>query len=116
MAQSEVRSRLTKIATGAKVRCGDVLVFTWRPDEHDEPIQFEGFNIGAGMGRRSWFVRVETDSGPGWWLVRKTADGSMAGEPMDPAEPQWWLAHPGLAIEPFTVWVQDSDEPQPALF
>jgi hypothetical protein len=111
-----VRQRLTHIATGAKVRAGDVLVFAWTPDKNSQPILFQGFNVGDGMGRRSWFVRVDTDAGPGWWLVRKTSNGSMTGQPMNPADPQWWLRHPGRPVEPFTLWVHDSDEPQPTLF
>ncbi len=111
-----VRRRLTHIATGAKVRAGDVLVFTWSPDRNHEPIVFEGFNVGDGIGRRTWFVRVETNDGPGWWLVRKAPNGRMTGEPQEPADPQWWLLHPGRPVEPFTLWLRDCEQAEPTLF
>lgn len=115
--------RRDHLATGDKVEDGDFLVFTWKPDGDSEPIQFEGCNWGPTIGRRTWNVRVYTTAGSGWWIVRKTADGSMTGEPRDPADPQWWREHPCQPAEPLIeVWecgsdeVGGSDEPQPTLF
>lgn len=48
----------------------------------------------AARARRTWFVAVDTATGiPGQWRVQEQPDSTLSGEPVWPADEQWWLSN-----------------------
>lgn len=86
------RTTWETIPPRAVVRPGDLLRFWWTPHGWTQPIRVVGMVHCAAQARRTWFVAVDTVTGiPGQWRVRRQADSTLSGEPVWPADEQWWL-------------------------